>query len=102
SVYFVARGSDANSDLFAADRSTAAVRFLKHTWNGAIRGLAKSGGRLFLAGDFIYVVDDSGFQQRPGVAALDPATGATLTDWSPGSDAEGQHSVYAIAADEST
>src|SRR5204863_2307920 len=57
SVYFAARGSDGNSDLFTADRSTAVVRFLKHTWNGSIFALAKSGGRLYLAGDVIYFVD---------------------------------------------
>jgi trimeric autotransporter adhesin len=45
----------------------------------AVHDLARAGSRLFVAGPFGRV----GGLQRPGLAAVDPATGGVLRSWSP-------------------
>lgn len=100
-VYIAAAIPGGNSALYKADRHSADVSRLAETTNGEIRALAVCGSRLYVAGDFRMLLRDTTYFESPGAAALDAATGDLIAGWSPGSDSEGQHSVEAIAANDS-
>jgi hypothetical protein len=100
-VYFVISIPAGNSALYKADRSIAAVTKFVETTNGAMSALAIVGNRLYVGGEFRMLLRNSTFVETPGAAALDAVSGEIIAEWHAGSDANGQHTIEAIAANDS-